>query len=172
MDILPRKYEQVEKVSLFLLTRVNLMECGKHYETLIKHGSFSKSIAVVRRISSISLDCVFLELRVFQFHPEMFQDAFCWHHSTGNGLKAIGLDKIQWMEEILHQLNSWGWWSVPWFRGSFTSQVVQDFFHQQYFLSTMANLMFFWMSVYGVYGKASVVSNKYSQFFNTSKKTT
>ena len=100
----------------------------------------------------------------------MFQDAFCWHHSTGNGLKAIGLDKIQWMEEILHQLNSWGWWFVPWFRGFFTSQVVQEFFHQQYFLSTIANLMFFWMSVYGVYGKASVVSNKYSQLFKTSKK--
>ena len=38
-----RKIEQVEKVSLFLLTRVNSMGCGKHYETLIKHGSFSKS---------------------------------------------------------------------------------------------------------------------------------
>ena len=66
----------------------------------------SPNQAVVRRISSISLDSVFLELKVFQFHPEMFQDAFCWHYSPGNGLEAIGLDKIQWMEEILHQLNS------------------------------------------------------------------
>ena len=83
------------------------MGCGKHYETLIKHGSFSKSIAVVRRISSISLDCVFLELKVFSVSPRdvsrcILLAPFHWKWTE----RAIGLDKIQWMEEILHQLNS------------------------------------------------------------------
>ena len=54
------------------------------------------------------------------------------------------------MEEI--RKTSWGWYFIPLFTGFYTSQVVQDFFHQQYcWLRSTSYILHVWMLLYYTY---------------------
>ena len=63
----------------------------------------------------------------YTYNPKL-KDTF--FHQRIQGVNQTVSPKLLLMDEI--RLATWAWQFITFFTGFFTSQVVQDFFHQQY----------------------------------------